>query len=356
MKLHRIITGHKEKAHLPPGTLVYTGSAPVEKPRLTLIKYNRETIQEIALENLAQFRQHADKDSIVWINVEGLSDIEAVETIGAEFGVHPLVLEDILHTSQRPKFEDNDDYIFVVARMLGMESGDLKINSEQVSFIIGKNFMITFQEYPGDVFEPVRNRIRHGKGQIRKMGVDYLAYALLDGIVDNYFVVMETLGEEAEVLENELVTSVSETIRQRIYTMKRLMINLRRSVWPLREVISAMERSESGIVSKRTRVYIRDLYDHTIQVIDTVESLRDVASGMLDTYLSVVSNRMNEVMKVLTIMATIFIPLTFIAGVYGMNFEYMPELHYVWAYPATLLVMVAVSIGMLLFFRKRKWI
>ncbi len=356
MKLYRMITSHKEKAHLPPGTLVYTGDAPPEKPRLTLLKYNRDSFEEISLEHLENVRQHVDGNSIVWIDIAGLSDVKSVESIGLDFGIHPLVMEDILHTSQRPKLEDYDEYIFVVARILEMEHGTLTINSEQVSFVISKNILITFQEYPGDVFEPVRNRIRNGKGQIRKMGTDYLAYALLDGIVDNYFVIMESVGEETEVLENDLVTRADESIRQRIYSMKRLMINLRRSVWPLREVISAMERSESGIITRKTHMYIRDLYDHTIQVIDTVESLRDIASGLLDTWLSAISNRMNEVMKVLTIIATIFIPLTFIAGVYGMNFEFMPELHYRWAYPAVLLVMVGVSVGMLIYFLKKKWI
>jgi len=347
---------HALKASLPPGTLVYTGNHGDTKPIFTVIDFNAQGFEEKTLESIDQCRDYKNTPNVTWINITGLNDVSAIERIGEDFGIHPLVLEDLLNTSQRPKLEDYGDYIFIVVRMLGLERADSKLMSEQVAFIIGKNYLLTFQEYAGDVFDSIRNRIRHGKGHVRRMGADYLAYALMDAIVDNYFVILELLGEEVEIIENELVSRCDETIMHRIHAMKRQMISLRRSIWPLREVVAAMARSESPLVAKRSHVYIRDLYDHTIQVIDTVESLRDIASGMLDTYLSAISNRMNSVMKVLTIIATIFIPLTFVAGVYGMNFEHMPELAYAWAYPAVMLVMLASALGMLLFFKRKKWL
>ena len=347
---------HSKKAHLPPGTLVYTGKHRGEKPKITVFDYGPEGVSERTLDHVDQCMEYRDTPRVTWINIDGLSAVETVESIGSHFGIHALVLEDILHTSQRPKLEDYGAYIFIVAKMLGLEADGDTVTAEQVSFLVGKNFLITFQEYAGDVFESIRSRLRHGKGQLRKMGADYLAYALIDAMVDNYFVILEWLGEEAESLENELVSNADASLHHRIHAMKRRLISLRRSIWPLREVVNTMERSESALIAKRTRLYIRDLYDHTIQVIDTVESLRDIAGGMLDTYLSVISNRMNSVMKVLTIIATIFIPLTFIAGVYGMNFEHMPELACPWAYPAVLLCMLLVSLGMLVFFKRRKWL
>jgi magnesium transporter len=353
---HAFGKAHTQKAHLPPGTLVYTGKHRTLKQRITVFDYNAADLKEMVLDSIDKCSHCKDTGTVTWINIDGLADIESIEKIGRMFNLHTLVLEDILNTVQRPKFELYNDYIFIVIKMLSLESAARKVTAEQVSMIVGKDFLITFQEYTGDVFDSVRSRLRNEKGQIRKMGTDYLAYALIDAIVDNYFVILETLGEESESIEDQLVSDITEAVMHRIHSMKRQMIFLRRSIWPLREVVSAMERSESPIIAKRTRIYIRDLYDHTIQIIDTVESLRDIAGGMLDTYLSAISNRMNAVMKILTIIATIFIPLTFIAGIYGMNFEHMPELHYSWAYPATLMVMVIIAVGMLVFFRRRKWL
>jgi magnesium transporter len=346
-----------QKAHLPPGTLVYTGQRRGEKQRITFFDYNAAGFEEKTLADAESCRVCKNRPNVAWINIDGLTETDTIAKIGTDFGIHPLALEDILNTSQRPKFEDYGDYLFMVAKMIGLENRDsLKITTEQVSFIVGKNFLITFQEHAGDVFEPIRQRIRQGKGHVRKMGADYLAYTLIDAIVDNYFVILEQIGEEADLIESELPARADESLMHRIHAMKRRMIYLRRSIWPLREVVGALQRSESPIVAKRTRLYIRDLYDHAIQVIDTVESLRDIAGGMLDTYLSVMGNRMNSVMKVLTIIATIFIPLTFIAGVYGMNFENMPELARPWAYPAVLTAMLLIALGMLRFFKRKGWI
>lgn len=291
--------------------------------------------------------------TVTWINIDGIHDVGVIEKIGKEFDVHTLILEDILNTGQRPKFEDMEKYLFVVLKMLRLENGT--VVAEQVSLIVGSNYVISFQEQVGDVFEVIRERIRSAKGKIRKMGADYLAYTLLDSIVDNYFAVLENFGERIEVMEEELVVEPDQQTLHQIHGLKRQLINLRKSVWPLREVIGGLERSESELIKDETEVFLRDVYDHTIQVIDSVETFRDMVSGMLDIYLSSVSNRMNEVMKVLTIFAAIFIPLTFIAGVYGMNFEYMPELKYRWGYFGVWGVIICVAAAMLIYFKRKKW-
>jgi magnesium transporter len=267
-------------------------------------------------------------------------------------------LEDILNTDHRPKVEDFGKYIYIVLKMLSYDNANNEVVSEQVSLVLGSNFVLSFQEdiTSGDVFNPIRERIRTDGSQIRTMGADYLAYSLMDIVIDNYFVVLETLGERIDDIEEELVTNPASQTLQGIHNLKKEMLYLRKSVWPLREVIYSLERSESQLVTKTTAVYLRDVYDHTIQVIDTIETFRDTVSGMLDIYLSSVSNRLNSVMKVLTVIATIFMPLTFLAGVYGMNFRHMPELEWTWGYPVVLLVMFSVGISMLVYFRKKKWL
>jgi magnesium transporter len=282
--------------------------------------------------------------------------VDLIRTLGERFDLHPLVLEDVLSTGQRPKFEDFDDYIFMVLKTLhaGDESGH--ISTEQISVVVGGNFVITFQEVPEDPFEHVRARIRDGKGRIRSMGADYMAYALVDAVVDHYFIVLEQLGDEIEALGEEAVSDPTPDTLHTINSIKRELGSLRRSVWPLREVISAIQRAESELFSEKTEIYLRDVYDHTIQVVETIETFRDTVGGMFDTYLSSVSNRMNEVMKVLTIIATIFIPVTFVAGLYGMNFQRMPELAWPWGYPAALLVMLAIALTMIAYFRRKGWL
>jgi len=296
------------------------------------------------------------KSSVMWLNIDGVHLPEIIEQVGKSFGLHPLVAEDIASTGQRPKMEDFDDYIFVVLRMLRFDGEENETKTEQMSIILGNNFVISFQEREGDVFDHIRERLRNNKGRIRKLGADYLAYSLIDAIVDNYFIILEKLGEAIEEIEDKLVTNPSSDTLQTIHDLKREMIFLRKSVWPLREVINRLERSESPLINKSTYVYMRDVYDHTIQVIDAVETFRDLLSGMLDIYLSSISNRMNEVMKVLTVIATIFIPLTFVAGIYGMNFKYMPELDQAWSYPTVLLLMLVVALLMVVYFRRKKWI
>jgi magnesium transporter len=286
-----------------------------------------------------------------------MHQVDIIEKLGRHFELHPLTLEDILNTGQRPKLEDFESYVFVVLKMLSCNGPTGTVQSEQVSLVIGQNFVISLQERAGDVFEPIRDRIRNSKGRIRRMGADYLAYALMDAVVDNYFVILEKLGERVESLEEELVGSPTENTLQQIHSLKREMIFLRRSVWPLREVISGLERGESSLVGESTGVYLRDVYDHTIQIMDTIESLRDMVSGMLEIYLSSMSNKMNAAMKVLTVIATIFIPLSFFAGVYGMNFEHMPELRWRWVYPYGFwAAIVGVVALMLVLFRRKKWL
>lgn len=345
-----------KKAGLPPGTLIYTGEKKVEKPRISFIDYDETQFQEKEVKKIEECFPFKDTPTVTWINIDGVHDIDIIEKLGKHFDLHPLILEDIVNTEQRPKMEDSGNYIFIVLRMLFYDGKENEIKSEQFSLVLGSNFVISFQESIGDVFEPVRDRIRKGKGRIRKMGSDYLAYALIDTIVDNYFIVLEKVGEVIEDIEDELVKKPTPETLQIIHNLKREAISLRKSVWPLRELVSGLERAETPLIHESTKIYLRDVYDHTIQVIDTVESSRDMLSGMLDIYLSSISNRMNEVMKVLTIFAAIFIPLTFIAGVYGMNFAFMPELAWHWGYPVVIIVMALVAVVLLFYFRRKKWL
>jgi magnesium transporter len=344
------------KAGLPPGTLVYTGEKKVESVRITVIDYDGDQFVEKQVDSVDECTAFKTRPTVTWINVDGLHDVEVVEKLGKAFELHPLILEDVLSTRQRPKFEDYEKNLFLVLKMLSYDEETQSVQAEQVSMILGSGFVISFQERVGDVFDCVRDRIRNAKGRIRKQGPDYLAYSLVDGIVDSYFGILEKVGDKIEVLEDELVSDPDEKTLQAIYRLKREMISLRRSVWPLRELVSGIQRSESAMISESTDVYLRDVYDHTIQIIDTIESLRDIVSGMLDTYLSSISNRMNAVMKVLTIIATLFIPLTFVAGIYGMNFEHMPELKWRYGYVAVWGVMLLVSAVMLIYFRRKKWL
>lgn len=321
------------------------------------MSYDTMRLEEEYVDLVSEAFPLRDAPSVTWINVDGIHDVGIVEELGERLRLHPLVLEDILNPDQRPKMEDLGDYLYVVLKMVDWDEQRGEIAVEQLSVVVGANYVVSLQERPGgDVLDPIRERIREAKGSIRGVGSDYLAYSVLDGVVDRYFGVLEGLGEKVEDLEEELVSSpVPETL-QKLHVLKREMIYMRKSVWPLREVVGALERSGSPLIKESTGPYLRDVYDHTIQVMDAVETVRDMLSGMLDIYLSSISNRMNEVMKVLTIFASIFIPLTFIAGVYGMNFAFMPELGWRWGYFAALLLMVGVALSMLWYFKSKRWI
>ncbi len=344
------------KSGLAPGTLVHIGEQSDREFKVSIMDYQADRCEEKELSVITESICLGDNPGVRWIDVEGLHEIGIIQQIGEYLRLHPLVLEDILNTYQRPKAEDYGEYLYLVLKMLSCNNAGT-IVTEQVSLILGSNFVISFQEgMEGDVFNPIRERLRNGKGRMREMGSDYLVYALMDAIVDNYFVVLESVGERIEGLEDAVIADPSpETVRA-IHQLKREVILLRKAVWPLREVIGALERRESRLISEPVLVYLRDLYDHTIQVIDSIETSRDMLAGMLDVYLSSISNRMNEIMKFLTIIGTIFIPLTFIAGVYGMNFQFMPELQWQWGYFACLFLMFSVASTLLIYFKRKKWL
>lgn len=342
---------------LAPGTLVHVGEKKAEKTVIKAWLYNSEKLIEKELQTVDECQELKGQPGMnLWINVDGLDQIGIIEKLGGYFGVHPLTLEDVLNTGQRPKMEDYDSYIYAVLKMMLLDEEREEILIDQVSIIFGTNYILSFQEREGDAFNPIRDRLKNPASRLRKNGVDLLAYSLIDAVVDNYFLILEHFGEEIEDLEEQLIVDpIPETLKA-IQKYKRDMITLRRSVWPLRELINSLQRTESQLIKESTQIYLRDVYDHTIQVIDSIEAFRDILSSMVDVYLSSLSHRMNDIMKVLTIIATIFIPLTFIAGVYGMNFEYMPELKWRWGYPAVMFAMTILGISMFLYFKKRRWV
>lgn len=350
----------RKRYHRPgtaPGTLVAVeGAAQV---RVTVLDYGPEHFEEKTVTRAHDLLQYKQSATTTWINIDGLSDVAFLHELGELFGFHPLTLEDVLNCGQRPKIEDYGAYHFLVMRSLRLKE-QLELETEQISFFLGPGFVITIQEIPGDSFEAVRERIRKGGMRIRTMGPSYLLYALIDALVDELFPALEAFGERLESLEEEVLKRPTPQTLTEINRIKRELLLLRRAAWPEREVIAAFEREESHLIHADTRVFLRDCYDHVIQAIDMVETYRDLAGSLLEVYLSSVSNRMNEVMKVLTIISTIFIPLSFIAGLYGMNFDRasplnMPELGWSWGYPFSLLLMLAVAGVMVIYFRRKKW-
>lgn len=346
----------------PPETLLYEGKTKTGKVKITVFDYDEKDCVEKVVNDVEECFPFKDKPTVTWINVDGIHCIDVLEKLSACYLVHHLVLEDILNINQRPKAEDFGEYIYIAAKMLSFDGTKDDIIEEQVSIILGNNFVITFQEEKeGDVFDVIRQRIRTGKGRIRKMKADYLAYALLDAIVDNYFVILEKVGEKIESIEESLMLKADSALLNSINKMKRNLIFLRKSVWPLREVVRTVTQTDSPLIREQALVYYRDIHDHVIQAVDTIEAFRDTVSSMLDIYLSSLSHRLNEVMKVLTIIATIFMPLTFIAGIYGMNFNTqasrfnMPELNWPFGYLFVLFLMATVVTGMVMYFKKKRW-
>jgi magnesium transporter len=356
----RMVSSSKKQskdAGLPPGALVFVGAKITENVSITITEYSDTRFEERKAVKLEEcFLSCQDRETITWVHVSGLHEPEIIESIGNHYKIHSLILEDVLNTNHNPKIEDYEDVIFMVMKIFYHDSTAENIEFEQFSLILGSNLVLSFQEGNQDIFEPVRKRLRTGTGRIRKSGADYLAYVLADTAVDNYFIVTEAIEDRMEAVEEDLLTDLSQEALQEIHELKRDIIFLRRAVLPVRGLISKLEKTDSRLVSENTHVYLRDLYDHIIQVAETLETFREMATSLLEIYHSGVSNKMNEVMKVLTLIATIFIPLTFIAGIYGMNFKYMPELEWRWGYPLVWLIIVLVGIVMLIYFKKKKWL
>ena len=340
---------------LPPGTLTPKPSDRRDEAGLTLVSYDEASVDEHRFDRVQDCLECTEPERTNWVGVDGLHDAAAIEALGERFDLHPLMLEDVLNPAQRPKVENFGDSTYLVLRMLDFDIAHEEIRSVQISLILTGNVLISVADGEPEMFETVRERIRSGRPRIRRSGAPYLAYTLLDIVVDHYFVLLERLGEHMEAVEESLIASPGTDPLQAIHRLKRELIYLRKSVWPLRETIATMIRSDDLPFRNDIEPYLRDLHDHTVQVIETVESYRDLNSGFLETHLSMVSNRMSEVMKTLTMIATLFIPLTFLAGIYGMNFDHMPELHLPWAYPTLWTVMVVVAITMLRFFRRKGW-
>lgn len=352
----KFLKSRVKKIGLPPGSLISVTDEKKTPIQISVFDYDKDNIIEKPNATVEECLILLDSPSMTWINVVGISDAKFIETIGHHFGLHPLMLEDILTTGQRSKLDHYPNSVFIVTKMLNCNQEKFEVSEEQVSLVLGKNYLISFLETSHDIFNPVRERIRNSQSRIRQLGADYLCYALLDCIVDNYFIILEKVDENLVSLEEELVDHPTKETLHKMQATKREVILLRKAVWPMREVISQFQRLETPVVSQTTQVYMHDVYDHTIQAIDTIESFRDISSGMLDVYLSNISQRLNEVMKVLTVVSTIFVPLTFIASLYGMNLEHIPEIHWKYSYPVVLGVMLLIVLGMLYFFRKKEWI
>lgn len=353
----------KNKKGMSPGSLVFTGEKKVEKIKISVFDYEKDNFEEknLSEDDVNKLTEFKVNKSVSWLNICGIHNTELIEKIGKIFNIHSLVLEDVLNVSHNTKIDEFEDYIFIISKMINYNETENILNIEQVSFILGKNFLITFQEKEGDVFDLIREKIRNNNGRIRKSGADYLAYRLIDTIVDNYFLVLDKMDERIEDIEDELLDTPEQSTLQDIHSIRKEVIRLKRNITPLRDIIHALEREQYHFIDKSTQIYLRDLYDHIRQIIETIDNYREVINGLQEVYLSSASNKMNEIMKVLTVISTIFIPLTFIVGIYGMNFRTeaglwnMPELNWQYGYPFVLAVMLLIVVGMIFFFRKKKW-
>ncbi len=343
------------KRGLPPGTIVHTGERKLQNARVTMIRFDSDTWNEEPVDLSGPCPMSPDSE-LTWINVYGLHDTAIIERVGGWFRLHPLEMEDIANTKQRPKREIFDEHILLIVRVFGF-CPDSPMDSEQLALVITRNGVVSFQEGDGGiVFDPLKDRMKSAMSRFRKLGSDYLSYAILDAVIDQYFFTLEWLDERIEGMEETLIDSTDEHVLSRIHEQRHQMIAFRRAVWPVRELVAELERAGEPFIGEDTRIYLRDLHDHLIQIIDGIESLRDILSGMIEVHLSSVSNRLNRIMKLLTVISTIFIPLTFLAGVYGMNFEFMPELKWRYGYGLTWLIMLGIAAGMLVMFRRKKWI
>jgi magnesium transporter len=345
-----------QKSGLVAGTLVHVGAVHEHPHSITMVNYNQDNLERRVIESISELLPYKITDSITWVIVDGLADVAIIEAIGQYFDIHPLVLEDVLNTHQRTKFEEYSDYLYFVIKAVSLNKHSFNIEYEQISILVLNNFVFTFMEKPDELFDPILNRLNNEDSQLRNTGSDYLAYMIMDTVVDDYFSLHDKFDEVIEKIEDELLASPSINTLKAIQQVRRELIFLRKTVAPLREVLAAIRRSESSLFNERTKRYFADIYDHSIRIIESLESYRELIAGMLDIYLSSVSNKMNETMKFLTVFASIFIPLTFIAGVYGMNFEYMPELKWRWSYPVLWGVFIGTAVSLLIYFKNKKWL
>ena len=354
LAMMKLVQKRSKKTGLSPGTLIHIGETRTDSVTVTRFNYAGTHFDEQVVTDMEALQPPAD-ETVTWVNVGGVHKVEVLEGFGKCFGLHPLLLEDIANTDQRPKLDDYETYLFLVMKMLTTSArGDILV--EQVSFVLGRNYVLSFQENGTDVFGAVRDRLKGGKGRLRQNGSDYLIYALIDAVVDQYFAVLEMLGERIESLQERVMADPKPETLQNIHALKRQLLFVRRAVWPLREAINNLSRSECPFLHEPTKLFFRDVYDHVVQIVDTIETLREMVSASLDIYLSSVSYRLNAVMRVLTVITTIFMPLSFIAGIYGMNFEHMPELKWAWGYPMALGIMGLVAGIMLIGFRRKNWL
>lgn len=345
-----------KKVGLPPGSLIHIGKKRTGKLIIELFTYNEQQYEEKTLNAIEECLPFSEKSNVNWLNVDGIHQIDVIEVIGKKFELHPLLLEDILNTEHRPKLEDYEDYLFFTLKMLNYDNDSNEIYYEQVSFVLGKNYIISLQETIGDVFDTIRKRIREGKGKVRRKKADYLLYLLIDAVIDNYFIILEQLESNSESLEDKIFNNPNQEALELIQQLKKNILFLRKSILPLREAIGNLLKEESKLIERKTIKYFSDTYDNIIHIIDTLETHREITANLMDVYVSGLSNKMNAIMRVLTIITTIFIPLTFIVGIYGMNFQYMPELEWEWGYPVICIIMLFLSIIMIFFFKKKKWL
>ena len=343
------------KVGLPPGSIIHVGEQKIEKVKITLTEYDEKNVEICEINSVGEIDPYTDTPQVTWVNVCGLHDTELIKQIGEKFNIHPLVLEDILNTETRPKIEITDSYIFIAMKMLTYNKDENRIDTEQVSFILGNSFVFSFLEKSDSVFKPIKNRITEQFGRVRKQPSDYLFYALMDVVVDQYYLVLEQIEQNIEALDDEVITNGDRSQIEKIYSLKNKLLLTRRSLWPLRDIFTRLTREETKLINKKIVPYLRDLLDHTMHITETIEFQREITNGLMETHLSMMSYKMNEVMKVLTVIATIFIPLTFIVGIYGMNFPNMPEMKWPWAYFALWGVMISVVLFMLFYFKRKKW-
>lgn len=351
------LTKASDKLGLPPGSLIHVGETLLDETKISVIDYCKANIEERQVQSIDEVIKYKDSDSVTWVTIEGLTDISVIERIGTVFGIHQLVLEDILNTHQRPKFEEYDTHLYIVLKSLLPEREQFVVAYEQISLLVFKNVVFVFKEKTDDLLKPVKQRIKMSKGHFRSLGSDYLTYAILDAIVDQNFLLIDSLDDAITSIEDNLLSSTSskDTLHT-IQKVKKEIISIRRNVSPVRELMYEILRCESDLINEKTHIYLRDVSDHAIRVIETIDSYREILTGLLDIYISNVNNKMNEIMKVLTLFTSIFTPLTFLVGIYGMNFEHMPELKWQWAYPTLWCIFIAVPIGLLFYFKKKKWL